>query len=76
MTITALQNRVKKNISLIDDKLILEKINLLIDENSEVYILSDILLNKAEKSRKQIEDGNFLSQKEMDDRVQRWLNEK
>ena len=76
MTVTALQNKVKKNITLIKDELILEKINQIIEENSDVYMLSDFQLSKVEKSRKQILDGNFFTEEEMDTKVEKWLNEK
>jgi hypothetical protein len=39
-------------------------------------MLSDFQLNKIEKSRKLIEDGNFLTEKEMDYKAEQWLNEK
>lgn len=41
-----------------------------------VYHLSDFQLEKLAKSRKQIEDGDFLTQEEMDKKVEEWLNEK
>ena len=76
MTIAALQKRVKNNISLIENKLILEKINQLIDENSKIYELSDKQMEQVEKARKQIISGDFLTQEEMDSKVEVWLNEK
>lgn len=75
MTIAALQKRVKNNISSINDKLVLEKINQIIDENSDVYELSDAQLEKVEKSRNQIASGHFLTQETMDEKVQKWLSE-
>ncbi len=41
-----------------------------------VYQLSDYQLERLAKSRKQFEDGDFLTQEEMDKKVEEWLNEK
>jgi hypothetical protein len=76
MTVAALQKRVKKNISWVEDKLVLEKINQLIDETSKVYVLSDYQVKRVEESRKQIERGEFYTQEEMDIKVEEWLKEK
>lgn len=76
MTTTALQKRVIKNIGFVEDKAVLEQINQLIEQTSNVYILSDYHVKRLEKSRKQIENGNFLTQEEMDNKVEEWLNEK
>jgi hypothetical protein len=41
-----------------------------------VYHLSDYQLERLAKSRKQFEDGDFLTEEEMDKKVEEWVNEK
>ena len=41
-----------------------------------VYQLSDFQLEKLAKSRKQFEAGDFLTEEEMDKKIEEWLNEK
>ncbi len=50
MTVAKLQKRVKENISLIKDKSVLEAINRLIDENSQMYILSEEQVNLVKEA--------------------------
>ena len=76
MTTITLKKYLVSKISKIEDDSILIKIKTLIDQNEDVYILSDSQKQKIEKSRKQIEDGNFLTQEEMDKKVEEWLNVK
>ena len=76
MTTITLKNYLVSKISKIEDDSILVKIKTIIDQNEEVYILSDSQIQKIENSRKQIEDGNFLTQEEMDKKVEEWLNVK
>lgn len=76
MTVLALQNRVKKNISLIEDEVILGQINDLIDQNSKVCVLSEYHIKRLEESRKQFENGEFYTQEEVDLKVEQWLKEK
>mgnify|MGYP003605645351 CR=1 FL=1 len=76
MTTITLKNYLVSKISKIEDDSILVKIKTIIDQNEEIYILSDSQIQKIENSRKQIEDGNFLTQEEMDKKVEEWLNVK
>jgi RNA binding exosome subunit len=57
MTVVQLQKRVKENISLIKYKSVLETINRLIDENSQVYILSDKQVNLVKEAQKEFKNG-------------------
>lgn len=72
MTVAAMQKRVKENISLLEDKTILEKINQLIDENSQVYILSEKQLELVQEAQEQYKKGDYISQDEMDKKVDLW----
>lgn len=76
MTTITLKNYLVSKISKIEDDSILVKIKTIIDQNEEIYILSDSQIQKIENSRKQIDDGNFLTQEEMDKKVEEWLNVK
>lgn len=76
MTAIALKKYLVSRINLIDDDSVLDKIKKIVEKEEKVYVLSDYQLDKLAKSRKQIEDGNFLTQDEMDKKVEEWLNEK
>ena len=76
MTAIALKKYLVSRINLIDDDSVLDKIKKIVEKEEKVYVLSDYQLDKLAKSRKQIEDGNFLTQDEMDKKVEEWRNEK
>ena len=76
MTVATLQNRVKENISLIKDKSVLETINRIIDENSQVYILSDEQVNLVKEAQEEFKNGDFLNQEDMNKQVEQWAKRK
>lgn len=76
MTVATLQKRVKENISLIKDKSVLETINRIIDENSQVYILSDEQVNLVKEAQEEFKNGDFLNQEDMDKQVEQWAKRK
>lgn len=76
MTVAKLQKRVKENISLINDKSVLETINRIIDENSQVYILSDEQVNLVKEAQEEFKNGDFLNQEDMDKQVEQWAKRK
>lgn len=76
MKAIALKKYLVSKINLIEDDSILDEIKEIVDKNETVYVLSDYQLEKLAKSRKQIAEGNFLTQNEMDKKVEEWLNEK
>ena len=76
MTIAKLQKRVKENISLIKDKSVLETINRIIDENSQVYILSDEQVNLVKEAQEEFKNGDFMHQEDMDKQVEQWAKRK
>jgi predicted transcriptional regulator len=76
MTTIALKKYLVSKINLLEDSSVLDKIKELIDETSKVYVLSEYQIQRVEESRRQIEAGNFLTQEEMDKKVEEWLNEK
>lgn len=76
MTVATLQKRVKENISLINDKSVLETINRIIDENSQVYILSDEQVNLVKEAQEEFKSGDYLNQKDVDKQVEQWAKRK
>lgn len=76
MTTIALKKYLISKINLLEDDSVLSEIKEIVDKNEIVYQLSDYHLNRIEESRKQIEEGDFLTQEEMDIKVAEWLNEK
>ena len=76
MTVATLQKRVKENISLINDKSVLETINRIIDENSQVYILSDEQLNLVKEAQEEFKNGDYLNQEDVDKLVDQWAKRK
>ena len=73
MTAIALKQYITNRIIDIDDDVILEKIKILIDSNSEeVYELSDeqiVLFNEAQI---QYKNGDYIDDLEMDKKVEEW----
>lgn len=54
----------------IDDDVILEKIRILIDSNSEkVYELSEFQIKRLEESRIQFQNGEYIDQTEMNKKM-------
>ncbi|POY39570.1 hypothetical protein C3L50_10405 [Flavobacterium alvei] len=76
MKAIALKKYLVSKINLIDDDSILDEIKEIVDKKETVYVLSNYHLEKLAKSRQQIEEGDFLTQDEMDKKVEEWLNEK
>lgn len=76
MTVATLQKRVKENISLINDKSVLETINRIIDENSQVYILSDEQVNLVKEAQEEFKSGDYLNQVDVDKQVEQWAKRK
>ena len=70
MTAIALKQYITNRIIDIDDDVILEKIRILIDSNSEkVYELSEFQIKKLEESRIQFQNGEYIDQTEMNKKM-------
>jgi hypothetical protein len=76
MKAIALKKYLVSKINLIDDDSILDEIKEIVDKKETVYVLSDYHLEKLVISRQQFANGDFLTQDEMDKKVEEWLNEK
>ena len=70
MTAIALKQYITNRIIDIDDDVILEKIKILIDSNSEkVYELSEFQIKRLEESRIQFQNGEYIDQTEMNKKM-------
>lgn len=76
MTLEALQKKILKKLASVVDRETLERINQIIDESTQVYILSEPLQEKLKAANEDLENGNFIDGDEMNKRVAKWLNEK
>ena len=77
MTAIALKQYITNRIIDIDDDVILEKIKILIDSNSEkVYELSEFQIKRLEESRIQFQNGEYIDQTEMNKKMSEWLSQK
>ena len=76
MTIEALQKKTLKKLASVVDRETLERINQIIDESTEIYILSEPQHEKLKEADEDLKNGNFIDGDEMNKRVAKWLNEK
>lgn len=78
MTTLELKKYLVKRISEIDDEVFLEAIRTILDSKSESKILSltEELKMEIEESKKQIQQGSFLNQDELDMEFDKWLSGK
>ena len=75
MTILELKSILIHRISEINDIRFLEAIKTILDEKAEdtVLILTDEQKQEIIQSRKEIKNGLFLSNEELDEEIQAWL---
>jgi hypothetical protein len=76
MTTIALKKYLVSKINLLEDDTVLKQLTKIVQNNEKVYQLSDYQIEKVAKSREQFEKGEFLTQDEMDKKVEEWLKEK
>jgi predicted transcriptional regulator len=76
MTTIVLKDYLVSKINQLEDQKVLNQIKKIVDKQETVYQLSDFLKEKIEISRKQIENGEFYTQEEVDLEIEKWLNEK
>ena len=76
MTLEDLQKKTLKRLALLQDRGALERINQIIDESTNVYVLTESQILKLEEADEELKSGNFINGDEMDKRVARWLDEK
>lgn len=76
MNTLKLKEQIKKELECIDDKYVLEEISRLLHiniNNDDVYYVSDDLKKKLMRSDKQIDEGNFISNKDLKYQLKKWL---
>lgn len=74
MTAIALKKYLVSRINLIDDDTVLNKIKKIVDKNEEyIYVLSDAQLKSIEISEKQLLNGDYFDEKQMDVKFEQWL---
>ena len=56
----------------LSDESVLEKIEKILEE--DIYILSDEQLLQVQEARAEYEKGNFLTEEEANDDIEKWLN--
>lgn len=78
MTAIELKKLLIHRISEINDESFLNAIKTILDTKSESQVLSltEEQRNEIIESKKQIEEGLFIEQSEMDRKFHQWLNEK
>ncbi len=70
-----IKNNIRNKINQINDKSFLEAINNLIESKAEekVYILSDEQLLMINEGGKEIEEGKFITNEDLDLEIKQWL---
>ena len=75
MTLEALQKKTLKKLASVVDRETLERINQIIDESTDIYILSEPQQEKLKKADEEdLKNGYFIDGDEMNKRVAKWLN--
>ena len=78
MSTIELRKRLIEKIQVIDDdKLLEEAYRLLevdIEESTDVYVLNDQQKEAIDQARKQIKEGQFLTDEESNRQIDEWLN--
>lgn len=73
MTAIALKKYLVSKINRIDDDSVLNKIKKIVEKEEKVYVLSDAQLKSIEISEKQILNGKYFDQDQMDRKFEEWL---
>ena len=76
MTTIALKKYLVSKINTLEDDAVLNQLKKIVQNNEKVYKLSDYHLEKVAISRKQFENGEFITEEEMDKKVAEWLKRK
>lgn len=76
MTAIELRKLLIHRISEINDKSILNALKTILDSENEIISLSNQQRAEITESRKNIEEGLFLNQDQLDNEFNKWLNAK
>jgi predicted transcriptional regulator len=76
MSVAELQKKLIEKISITNDAVLLEEIFNFIgadEDTAAFYTLSESQLAKVEASQKQIADGNFITNEQVNNEIDQWL---
>ena len=76
MTTIALKKYLVSKINLLEDESILEKLKTIVDKNEATYELSSSQIQLINEAQEEIKKGEYISQDEMDLKVQAWEKRK
>lgn len=76
MTTIALKKYLVSKINLLEDESILEKLKTIVDKNEVTYELSVSQIQLINEAQEEIKKGEYISQDEMDLKVQAWEKRK
>lgn len=76
MTTIALKKYLVSKINLLEDDSVLDKIKKLVEKNEKVYVLSDYQIKLVNEAKEQIANGDYISEQEMDKKVEAWQKRK
>ena len=76
MTTVALRKYLVSKINLLEDDTVLYEIKKIIDKTEKVYVLSEYQLALVKEAREQIKNGDFITEQEMDKKVEEWAKRK
>lgn len=76
MTTVALRKYLVSKINLLEDNAVLDEIKKIIDKTEKVYVLSEYQLALVKEAREQIKNGDFITEQEMDKKVEKWAKRK
>lgn len=73
MSTVELKEKIQKRLSEIDNEALLQEIYDLVCEDQEPYILSAEQKLRIEKARKEIQEGQIISEEEANRKTEEWL---
>jgi hypothetical protein len=76
MTTVELKRILKRKITQINDVSLLNSLNTILEPNEQIYTLTPEQRQVIIESQKEIEQGLFFTQEEIDQEFQKWLEEK
>ncbi len=72
MTAIALKKYLVSKINLINDDSVLNKIKKIVEKEEKIYVLSETQLKSINISEKQILNGEYFDQNQMDRKFEEW----
>ena len=76
MTTITLKKYLISKINLLEDDSILGELKRIVDKNETVYIVSEDQLNMLKEANEQMKNGDFVTQEELDLKIEQWMKRK